>query len=114
MMFERIMTSLIPCLECPYRFIFKEQYIQLSTSIPKKASLYGLGETTLSTGLLLPRNGYTMTLWNRDKASAYPDINLYSSHPFYLQVNPGGRRGLDDKHIELENREVEGVRGDFT
>jgi hypothetical protein len=26
----------------------------------------------------------------RDKPSADPDTNLYSSHPFYLQVNAGG------------------------
>jgi alpha-glucosidase (family GH31 glycosyl hydrolase) len=47
------------------RFVFKNQYIELTTDIPRSASLYGLGETTLSSGLLLPRDGRTITLWNR-------------------------------------------------
>ncbi|WIA23387.1 hypothetical protein OEZ85_000147 [Tetradesmus obliquus] len=73
-----------------HTFMFKDQYIELTTAIPKSASLYGLGETTLSTGLLLPRDGRKLTLWNRDKPAADPDQNLYSSHPFYLQVNADG------------------------
>jgi hypothetical protein len=71
------------------RFLFKDQYIEFSTSIPEDADLYGMGEVTLPTGFLLPRNGRTLTLWARDFPCAFPDVNLYGSHPFYLQVNKG-------------------------
>lgn len=71
------------------RFLFKDQYIEFTTSIPEDADLYGMGEVTLPTGFLLPRNGRTLTLWARDFPCAFPDVNLYGSHPFYLQVNKG-------------------------
>jgi hypothetical protein len=58
-------TSLLLHYCCLCRFVFKDQYNELTTDIPRSASLYGLGETTLSTGLLLPRDGRTITLWNR-------------------------------------------------
>jgi alpha-glucosidase (family GH31 glycosyl hydrolase) len=74
-----------------HRFIFKDQYIEFTTNIPEDADLYGLGEVTLPTGFLLPRNGKTITMWARDFPCAFPDVNLYGSHPFYLQVNKGGR-----------------------
>jgi len=71
------------------RFLFKDQYIEFTTNVPEDADLYGLGEVTLPTGLLLPRNGRTITMWARDFPCAFPDVNLYGSHPFYLQVNKG-------------------------
>lgn len=71
------------------RLSFKDQYIELSTELPRDADVYGLGEATLATGLLLPRNGKILTLWARDIGADTVDANLYGSHPFYLQVNPG-------------------------
>jgi hypothetical protein len=73
-------------------FCFKDQYLELTTSLPEDADLYGLGEASLPTGMLLPRNGTIITLWNRDIGSNTAWANLYSSHPFYLQVD-GGKRG---------------------
>jgi alpha-glucosidase (family GH31 glycosyl hydrolase) len=72
-----------------FRFIFKDQYIELTTNVPEDADLYGLGEVSLPTGLLLPRDGTVITMWARDLASAMPYVNLYGSHPFYLQINRG-------------------------
>jgi hypothetical protein len=69
--------------------VFKDQFIELSTAVPADADLYGLGEATLRTGLLLPRDGTVMTMWNRDLTPAAIGWNLYGSHPFYLQVNKG-------------------------
>ncbi len=42
----------------------------------------------LAAGLQLKRNGKPMALWNRD-CTDYPDLNLYGSHPFLLEVRPG-------------------------
>eukprot|EP00878_Enallax_costatus_P002700 GHUV01002888.1.p1 GENE.GHUV01002888.1~~GHUV01002888.1.p1 ORF type:complete len:873 (+),score=203.93 GHUV01002888.1:194-2812(+) len=73
-----------------HRFVFKDQYIELTTNVPADADLYGIGEVSLPTGPLLPRDGTVITLWARDLASALPYANLYGSHPFYLQINKDG------------------------
>ena len=39
-------------------------------------------------GLPLHRDGRPLALWNRD-CTDYPDLNLYGSHPFLLEVRPG-------------------------
>jgi len=70
--------------------VFKDQYIQISNSLPSGASLYGLGENIRS--VRLPYS--TFTMWNSDAAT--PDnINLYGSYPFYLDVrNDGSTTGM--------------------
>lgn len=69
--------------------VFKDQYLEVSTQIPRSASLYGLGESTRSKGLKL-NQGETYTLWAADIPSLSTDVNLYGSFPFYMDVRQYG------------------------
>ncbi|KAG0320859.1 alpha-glucosidase maltase [Dissophora globulifera] len=69
----------------------QDQYLELSThlvggSSERAANLFGLGENV---GQLRRKLGTTTTLWARD-CPCRPDINLYSCHPFYMEVLPSG------------------------
>ncbi|KAK9789923.1 hypothetical protein WJX73_005177 [Symbiochloris irregularis] len=72
------------------RFIFKDQYIELTSPLPGSSAVYGLGERTPSTGMRLLRDGIPRALWNRDSAAADPDENTYGSRPNYLEVREDG------------------------
>ncbi|KAI3720020.1 hypothetical protein L6452_20927 [Arctium lappa] len=70
--------------------VFKDQYLEISTSLPKDASLYGLGENTQPHGIkLYPNDPYT--LWTTDQSAINLNMDLYGSHPVYMDMrNVGG------------------------
>ncbi|GLJ52790.1 hypothetical protein SUGI_1124580 [Cryptomeria japonica] len=69
--------------------VFEDQYLEISTGLPSTAFLYGLGESTRP-GFMLNRNGSQYTLWNLDIGSVNLYLDLYGSHPFYMDLRAGG------------------------
>lgn len=69
--------------------VFKEQYLEISTQLPRNNSLFGIGESTRPDGLRLTR-GRTYTLWATDMAAYTVDVDLYGAYPFYMDVREGG------------------------
>lgn len=75
----------------PYSpLVFKDQYLEISTKLPKDASLYGLGENTQPHGIkLYPNDPYT--LYTTDISAINLNSDLYGSHPMYMDLrNVGG------------------------
>ncbi|KAF3431860.1 hypothetical protein FNV43_RR26596 [Rhamnella rubrinervis] len=71
--------------------VFKDQYLEISTRLPKDASLYGLGENTQPHGIkLYPNDPYT--LYTTDVSAININTDLYGSHPVYMDLrNVGGK-----------------------
>lgn len=71
--------------------VFKDQYLEISTRLPKDASLYGLGENTQPHGIkLYPNDPYT--LYTTDLSAINLNADLYGSHPVYMDLrNVGGK-----------------------
>ncbi|XP_059308728.1 alpha-xylosidase 1-like [Lycium ferocissimum] len=70
----------------PYsNLVFKDQYLEISTKLPKDASLYGLGENTQPHGIkIYPNDPYT--LYTTDVSSLNLNVDLYGSHPMYMDL----------------------------
>ncbi|KAN0034008.1 hypothetical protein ACTFIV_000488 [Dictyostelium citrinum] len=73
--------------DCSFNgLIYSNYYLELSTSFTESnPNIYGLGERTSQLRLF---NNFTYTLFAKDQGTAStPNINLYGSHPFYLQLS---------------------------
>ncbi|MCD7473407.1 NAD(P)H-dependent D-xylose reductase (XR) [Datura stramonium] len=70
----------------PYsNLVFKDQYLEISTKLPKNASLYGLGENTQPHGIkIYPNDPYT--LYTTDQPAINLNMDLYGSHPMYMDL----------------------------
>ncbi|XP_010426022.1 PREDICTED: putative alpha-xylosidase 2 [Camelina sativa] len=65
--------------------VFKDQYLEISTSLPKEASLYGFGENSQANGIkLVPNEPYT--LFAEDVSAFKLNTDLYGSHPVYMDL----------------------------
>ncbi|KAL6010905.1 NAD(P)H-dependent D-xylose reductase (XR) [Asimina triloba] len=65
--------------------VFKDQYLEISTKLPSSAALYGLGENTQPSGIRLkPNDPYT--LYTTDASAINLNIDLYGSHPVYMDL----------------------------
>lgn len=65
--------------------VFKDQYLEISTKLPKDASLYGLGENSQPHGIkLYPGDPYT--LYTEDVSAINLNTDLYGSHPVYMDL----------------------------
>ncbi|CAG8440365.1 7604_t:CDS:2 [Ambispora gerdemannii] len=69
--------------------IFKDQYLELSTSLPLDSNIYGLGEVAAS----FRRETGRFTLFSRD-APCPENENLYGTHPFYVELRDGKAHGV--------------------
>lgn len=69
--------------------IFKDQYLEISSQLPYKSALYGLGESSRPDGLRLSHNRQ-YTMWATDIGSWNIDIDLYGVFPFLVDVREGG------------------------
>ena len=72
-------------------FVFKDQYMEFSTSVDESAATFGLGESNRITQSLQP--GTTHTLWSVDRRDLFWGRNMYSSMPYYLQMVDGAAHG---------------------
>ncbi|XP_008797841.2 alpha-xylosidase 1 [Phoenix dactylifera] len=69
--------------------VFKDQYLEISTQLPKTAALYGLGENTQPGGIRLrPKDPYT--LYTTDISAINLNTDLYGSHPVYMDLRNEG------------------------
>ncbi|CAO2198822.1 unnamed protein product [Urochloa humidicola] len=73
--------------------VFKDQYLEVSTWLPKEAALYGLGENTQPGGIRLrPNDPYT--IYTTDISAINLNTDLYGSHPVYMDLRSLGGRGV--------------------
>lgn len=72
-------------------FVFKDQYIELTTAIASSATTFGVGESARLNQAL--KSGHTYTLWAADIPALIKNVNLYGSFPFYLQMLKGSAHG---------------------
>ncbi|KAJ6533997.1 glycoside hydrolase family 31 protein [Mycena vulgaris] len=70
-----------------FSLVFEDQYLQLTSSLPHDANVYGLGEVIASSGFrrnVASNGGSIQTNWARDIQDPI-DQNMYGSHPVYLE-----------------------------
>jgi len=72
------------------QMIFEDQYLELSTQLPRDSNIYGLGERRADFRL---DTGIQYTFWTADELTPFLENN-YGSHPFYLEHRSGKTHGV--------------------
>ena len=91
----------------------QDQYVELTGPLSATDRVFGLGERTPSAGMELLRDGLPYALWAHDVGAAFPDQNLYGSHPMLLIVHEGARLSVFNGHVVLRPYEASYVRRSF-
>ncbi|KAJ2853538.1 hypothetical protein J3B02_003097 [Coemansia erecta] len=66
--------------------IFEDQYLEITSSLPRNANIYGIGESP--DYFRRDSSNTTKTLWNRDAADPFRE-NVYGSHSVYMELRQG-------------------------
>ncbi|KAF9414217.1 hypothetical protein BGZ94_000466 [Podila epigama] len=85
---EAVFETKVPAMDS---LVYEDQYLEISTTLPDDANIYGLGEVV--TSFRRDPRGTRQTMWARDAATPV-DENLYGSHPFYLEMRNGTAHGV--------------------
>ncbi|XP_050149578.1 putative alpha-xylosidase 2 [Malus sylvestris] len=82
--------------------VFKDQYLEISTRLPKDSSLYGLGENSQPHGIkLYPNDPYI--LFTTDVSAINLNTDLYGSHPVYMDLWNVGNEAYAHSVLLLNN-----------
>jgi alpha-D-xyloside xylohydrolase len=86
--------------------VFKEQYLGLTTALPREETLYGLSENTPPGGIRLrPNDPYT--LYTTDINAINLNTDLYGSHPMYMDLRNLGGRGVAHAVLLLNSNRMD-------
>ncbi|KDQ51365.1 glycoside hydrolase family 31 protein [Jaapia argillacea MUCL 33604] len=85
-----------------FELVFEDQYLQLTSTLPLDANVYGLGEVVASSGFRRDvggngTNGTIQTMWARDIADPI-DQNEYGIHPIYMEHRYNTTTGMSKSH----------------
>lgn len=73
------------------KLIFENEYLEISSSLPKDANIYGLGENVDS--FRRDPENTLQPIWARDAANAFKG-NSYGAHPFYMELRNSKSHGV--------------------
>ncbi|CAF1150433.1 unnamed protein product [Rotaria sordida] len=71
-------------------FVYDDQFIQIITTIPSR-NVYGFGENTHPTFRHILKGSSRYGIFARDQPPQGTNENLYSTHPFYMVIEPDGQ-----------------------
>ncbi|KAJ9069283.1 hypothetical protein DSO57_1020094 [Entomophthora muscae] len=74
-----------------HRLVFEEQYLELTSSLPADANIYGIGEV-IGRFRRDPKNTI-QGMWARDDASPEYE-NIYGDQPLYIELREGKAHGV--------------------
>ncbi|KAH7909434.1 glycoside hydrolase family 31 protein [Hygrophoropsis aurantiaca] len=85
-----------------FPFVFEEQYLQVTSALPRGTNLYGLGEVIASSGFRRDIGtdggvGTIQTMWSRDIEDPI-DENMYGAHPVYLEHRFNSKTNKSSSH----------------